>query len=108
MKFQKNNMVASPEILRRKLGGELFVPVTVATEAFTQDVCKAGTPLTETGTIASGADAVGILLYDVYSDNPNGSLIKGFATINTEVAEAYSGITYSDEIKTALNNIVFE
>lgn len=108
MKFAQKNLISTPEILKRKLGGELFAPVTVANGAFTNGVCKAGTPLDANGAVANTADAVGILLNDVTTDDPNGSLIKAFATINTAVAEAHSGVTYADAMKEALSNIVFE
>ncbi len=108
MKYAETNVGMTPEILKRKLGGELFAPITVANGAFTNGVCKAGTPLGADGAVANTADAVGILLNDVTNDNPNGSLIKAFATINTAVAQAHSGVTYADAMKEALSNIVFE
>lgn len=108
MKYAETNVGMTPEILKRKLGGELFAPITVASGAFTNGVCKAGTPLGADGAVANTADAVGILLNDVTNDNPNGSLIKAFATINTAVAQAHSGVTYADAMKEALSNIVFE
>jgi hypothetical protein len=106
MKYANTSINSSPEILKRRLGGELFVPVTVANASFTNGVCKAGTPLTKAG--ATGGTPDGILLYDVYPDNPNGSLIVAFATINSEVAAAHSGVTYDDTLKAALPKIVFE
>lgn len=108
MKYAEKNVAMTPEILKRKLGGELLAPITVASGAFTNGVCKAGTPLGANGAVANTADAVGILLNDVYAEDPNGSLIKAFATINTAVAEAHSGLTYASAMKEALANIVFE
>lgn len=116
MEFKKTSVVSTPEILKRKLGGELFVPVTIDEDAFTDGVVKAGTPINADGEIAetttteSGStnDAVGILLNDVYAENPNGSLIKAFATINSDVAEEWADVEYDDALKSALPNIVFE
>lgn len=112
MKYTKTDVSISPEILKRKLGAELFVPVTVASASFTNGVCKAGTPLTSEGAIAtttSGTNnADGILLYDVTDDNPNGSLIKAYAVVNKTVAQAHSGVTYDSALETALANITFE
>jgi len=106
MKFDTKSISSTPEILKRKLGAELFVPVTIADTAFASaDVVKAGTPITATGTVATGADAVGILLNDVEKSNPNGSLIKAYATIN--VANCPEGAITS-EVKSALPNIIFE
>ncbi len=109
MKFTESSVTSSPEILKRRLGGELFVPVTVDAGAFTNGVCKAGTPLARDGKKkASGTGAEGILLNDVYSDNPNGSLIVAFATVNSAVAAAHSGVEYGSALKAALPNIVFD
>lgn len=109
MKFTESSVTSSPEILKRRLGGELFVPVTVANDAFTNGVCKAGTPMTRLGAkVTGGTGAEGILLNDVYSDNPNGSLIVAFATVNSAVAAAHSGVTYGSALKAALPNIAFD
>lgn len=112
MKFSTQTVSMNPPILLRKLGGELFVPVTLASGAFTNGVCKAGTPINASGakaTTSNGSnDAVGILLNDVSDANPNGSLVKAFASINSAQAQAHSGVTYDNALKTALNLIVFE
>ena len=105
MKFEKTDVTMQPEILKRKLGGELFVPVTVVAET----VVKAGTPIAADGTVAKDETAVGILLNDVNpTENPNGSLIKAFACVNATVGQAHSGVTYSSALKAALPLIVFE
>lgn len=80
--------------------------VTLDTSAFTDGVCKAGTPVTKTGTKATGDDALGVLLHDVYQERPQGTAVY-YGTIRTDVAEAHFGGTYSDGIKTALKNVVF-
>lgn len=107
MKFKKSSVTSSPEIRKRLLGGELVVPVTVANASFTDGVCKAGTPLTYQGAVSTDAPD-GILLSDVYPDNPNGALVKAFAVINTEVAAAHSGVTYDATLMAKFPNIVFE
>lgn len=106
MKFTKNSIATQPEILKRKLGGELFVPITIT--QFADGVCKAGSPIGADGKVANSASAIGILLNDVYDENPNGSLIKAFATVNTANANANSGLVIADAVKTALPNIIFE
>ena len=106
MKVETSSIGMTPEILKRKLGGELFVPVTIT--AFTNGVVKAGSPIDENGVVANDATAVGILLNDVYEENPNGSLIKAFATINLKNAEANSGLVIASAAKDALPNIIFE
>lgn len=108
MEFSKKSIDSTPEILKRKLGGELFVPVTIDASALAGGVCKAGTPIGADGKVANTASVKGILLNDVYAENPNGSLIVAFATINETVAEAWSGVTYADAVKTALKNVVFD
>ena len=118
MNFSTNNVAMTPEILKRKLGGEYLVPVTIASSEFAYtDVIKAGTPINKDGEVASDteyggattSDAVGILLNDVYVENPNGSLIKAFAAVNVAncpVVETVSVIT--DAVKAALPLIKFE
>ena len=106
MNVKNTNINSTPEILKRKLGGELLVPVTIT--EFANGVCKAGSPIGADGKIANTADAVGILLYDVYEENPNGSIVKAYATINLANAEANSGLTIAEEVKTTLANVTFE
>lgn len=106
MNVKNTNINSTPEILKRKLGGELLVPVTIT--EFANGVCKAGSPIGADGKIANTADAVGILLYDVYEENPNGSIVKAYATINLANAEANSGLTIAEAVKTALANVTFE
>ena len=106
MNVKNTNINSTPEILKRKLGGELLVPVTIT--EFANGVCKAGSPIGADGKIANTADAAGILLYDVYEENPNGSIVKAYATINLANAEANSGLTIDDAVKTALANVTFE
>ena len=44
----------------------------------------------------------------MYDDNPNGTIVKAFACVNTANANANAGITIADAVKTALSLIVFE
>lgn len=106
MKVKNTSVQNALEILGRKLGGEYFAPITVT--EFANGVCKAGSPIGADGTIQNGASAVGILLYDVYEENPNGSIIKGFAVVNLANAEANSGLTIDGAVKTALPLVIFE
>lgn len=109
MNFSSNSVGMTPEILKRKLGAEYIVPVTIASAEFTSaDVVKAGTPISASGTIANTGSAVGILLNDVYKENPNGALIKAFAVINKANAEANASITISSLVVAALPNVIFE
>lgn len=106
MVVSQKSIVSTPEILKRKLGGELLVPITIT--GFTAGVCKAGSPIGADGAVANSASAIGILLNDVYEENPNGSLIKAFATVNLANAEANSGLTIDPAVKTALADVKFE
>lgn len=109
MKYANKSVVSTPEILKRKLGGELIVPVTIADSEFTtKDVVKAGSPIGADGTIQNDGDAVGILLNDVEKANPNGALVKAFASINLANAQTNSGLTIASTVKTALKDIYFE
>ena len=106
MNVKNTNVTTTPEILKRKLGAEYLVPITIT--EFADGVCKAGSPIGSDGTIQNGASVAGILLYDVYEENPNGSLIKGEAVINLANAEANSGLTIESAVKTALATVHFE
>ena len=119
MNFTTSAVEMTPEILKRKLGGEYFVPVTIASSEFAYtDVIAAGTPIAADGTVAedtvvdeytSTSNAVGILLNDVYVGNPNGSLIKAFAAVNTANCPVVSETSViTDAVKAALPLIVFE
>lgn len=70
-------------------------------------IVKAGTPIGKTGVVDNTATVVGILRFDVTEDRPQGKLLKK-AYLNTAVAEAHSGVTYAEAVKTALPMIVFE
>lgn len=106
MQVKTKNITTTPEILKRKLDGEYEVPFTVT--EFTNGVCKAGSPMGADGTVQNNANAVGILLYDVYEENPNSSLVKGFAVVNLANAEANTGLTIDDAVKTTLSKLYFE
>lgn len=109
MKFENNKVNMQPEIRKRVLGGELLEPITITDSTLASEgVVKAGSPIDANGEIANSADAKGILLNDVYKDNPNGSLITAFAEINKDVAEAHCGIAYTAALIPALSNIVFQ
>lgn len=118
MNYKETNATAQKEILKRKLGGELFEPITLDSSAFTNGVCKAGQPIDKDGKAVNGkaagdstpadGDAVGILLTDVYAENPNGTIVKAFACVNEANANANAGITIAAAVKTKLSLIVFE
>ncbi|MBR6476801.1 MAG: hypothetical protein IKS98_15340 [Lachnospiraceae bacterium] len=118
MNFSLDEVVMTPEILKRKLGAEYFVPVTIASTEFSGvNVIKAGTPINADGEVASDttsegvttSDAVGILLNDVFAENPNGSLIKAFAVVNTANCPVVSDTSViTDAVKAALHLIQFE
>ncbi|MCJ8020810.1 hypothetical protein MUY40_28130 [Blautia sp. NSJ-159] len=115
MKFESKNIGTQYEILKRKLGGELFAPVTLDGTAFTNGVCKAGVPITAEGKIDNGTGseektsvAVGILLNDVYDETPNGTIVKAFACVNEANCNKNAGITLDASVKKALPLIVFE
>lgn len=118
MIYASNAVNMTPEILKRKLGSEYLVPVTIAATEFAyKDVIKAGTPINKDGEVAEDteyggattSDAVGILLNDVYAENPNGSLIKAFAVVNTDNCPKVDNVSViTNYVKAALPLIVFE
>lgn len=108
MKFKETSVTTQLEILKRKLGGELFEEITLDSEAFTDGICKAGNPIASDGKKDNTTAPVGILLNDVYEDNPNGTIVKAFACVNETNANANANISISTETKEALPLIVFE
>ena len=104
MKFSEVNVTNQKEVLKRKLGGELFAPITLAPESFTNGVCVAGTVVDEDGIIVNDETAVGITINDATIDNPNVSILKAFGTINT----ANCPVEITTATKGALKNIIFE
>lgn len=108
MKFTESTVTTQKEILKRRLGGELFEEITLDASAFTNHVCKAGNPIAKGGKIDNVTAPIGILLTDVYDSNPNGTIVKAFACVNEKNANANAGITIATAVKTALPLIVFE
>ena len=108
MKFTESGVTTQKEILKRKLGGELFEEIKLVSGAFTNGVCKAGNPISATGTVDNTTSPVGILLTDVYEDNPNGTILKAFGVVNETNANANASITLAEAAKKALPLIVFE
>lgn len=112
MKFENKTVTSTPEILKRKTGGELLVPMAIT--AFTSSVTevKAGNLIDKDGAIATTtsdvSNAIGVLINDVTADDPNGSILRAFGTINVANAKANSGHTITDAEKAALPNIIFD
>lgn len=112
MKFENKTVTSTPEILKRKTGGELVIPVAISALSASVLEIKAGNVVDKDGAIAtttSGtSNAIGVLLNDVTAENPNGSVLRAFGTINEAAAKANSGHTITDAEKTALSNIIFD
>lgn len=67
---------------------------------------KAGTPIDKDGEpvkTTPWTGAVGILLVDVFEENPQGTILTE-AYINTKRAQKNSGLTYDGALVTAMNN----
>lgn len=108
MNVTVSSVTVQKEILKRRLGGELFEEITLDSSAFTNGVCKAGNPIAKDGKVDNATAPVGILLNDVYEANQNGTIVKAFACVNEANANENAGITIAEAVKTALNLIVFE
>lgn len=102
MKFASKSVAMTPEILKRKLGGEYFKPITI-----TELPMKAGTPVGADGKKSLTAP-IGVLLYDVTADDPNASIVVANAVINKANAQANSGVTYDATLIGKLANLIFE
>lgn len=70
-------------------------------------VVKAGTPIDADGVAANDGTAIGILLFDVLEDRPQGTILKK-AYIDLAKAEESSGLTIAAAVKSALPMVVFE
>lgn len=86
--------------------------ITLDSTAFTSGVCKAGTPMAADGTKAATtgettmtSNAIGILLGDVYSDRPQGTIVIG-GYIDKAKAKAHSGVTIDAYAEAAMKNVV--
>ena len=109
MKFSESSVTTQPEILKRKLGGELFTEIKLADEAFTAGVCKAGNPIAADGKVDKTTKPIGILLTDVYKDeNPNGTILRAFGTVNKANIKANANVDVDSTLEGLLPLIVFE
>ena len=119
MGYKSTNVGVGVEILNRtKFEG---VPMTLdftsvsVTDADTKEkMVKAGSPIDKVGKPVLStpwANAVGILLDDVYESRPQGTVLKR-AYINTDRAEANASVTYDAALVAVLVNagcnIIFE
>ena len=84
-----------------------FTNVTAKDTATGLKVVKAGTPIDKDGVASNDGDAIGILLFDVLEDRPQGTILKK-AYIDLAKAEASSGLTIASQAKAALPMVVFE
>lgn len=114
MKTTGQTVYSGVEILyKSRYEGEA---ITLDTTAFTNGVCKAGTPIAKDGekgsttaateTAAASTTAFGILLSDVYEDRPQGTVVY-MGTINEAVAKDHSGVTIDATMKAAMPRITF-
>ena len=96
----------SVEILVGLTDMHTLTPIKGATPG-SGTVVKAGTPLTSAGESTTGANAVGILLWDVDTAvNPNGTVIQS-GPIDSTKAQAHSGVTYASALYSALPAVQF-
>ena len=109
MKFTEKSVTTQIEILKRKLGGELFEEIKLDDTAFTGGVCKAGSPIAADGKVDKTTKPIGILITDVYKDeNPNGTILRAFGVVNSANIQTSTGEAVAEAVKTALPLIVFE
>lgn len=104
MHYGRETVTTAPEILfNSEYVGRA---ITLDTTAFSDGICKAGTPVGGSGTVDNTATALGVLLYDVYEERPQGTVVIG-GYIKAAVAEAHSGVTVEDAARNAMKNVVF-
>lgn len=106
MNFNKTTVTNGVEILVGLTDMHTLTPIKVASP-LDGYVVKAGTPLTAAGASTTGANAIGILLYDVDTAmNPNGTIVQS-GPIDSTKAQAHSGVTYADALYAACPAIQF-
>lgn len=106
MIYATKNLNDSVEILIGLTDMHTLSPLKVATPG-SGTVVKAGTPLTAAGASTTGANAIGILLWDVDTAvNPNGTVIQS-GPIDSAKAQAHSGVTYASALYSALPAVIF-
>lgn len=86
MKYSERSFAGTPEVLKRKLGGELFDELKIADTAFTNGFLAAGSAVAADGKKSSGdgSDVYGVTLNDCTIDSPNVSVVRAFACINKD------------------------
>lgn len=107
MIFKTETYGGTVEILAADNHNAIPITLAVPSGAGASTVVKAGTPLALNedglGVATTGTGAVGILHYDVDTEeNPVGALIVQ-GVIDGTKAQSHSGVTYSDGLMTALN-----
>lgn len=104
MKYSERTFGVAPEVLKRKLGGELFDELAIDDSAFTNGKLAAGTAVNADGELSAGdgSDVYGVTLNDCYDDSPNVAVVRAFATINK------ANTTVSADDIAALPLLVFE
>ena len=115
MKFTTREIGVQPEILKRRLGGELFAAVSF-NEFFANNPNATFIPA---GALIDGhadnSDSVGVLLNDVVAERPNGTIVKAFANISlTKMEESFGrpghnfDAAHEATLRASLPLIVFE
>lgn len=107
MKYTRDSVAMTPEIFKRKTDGDYTKAITLDFTSVPSGVVKAGTPVSAAGVAANTSSAIGILIHDVYSSNPNG-VICYHGILNLANCESNSGLTIAAAVKTALPLVVFE
>lgn len=104
MKVENAAFGSGVEILNRPPYEAVAMTIDFTSNAETADngekVMRAGMPIDKDGKAVkttSFAEAVGILLYDVYESRPQGAVLKK-AYINKKRAEANASVTYDSTL----------
>lgn len=104
MKNKRSIISTAPEILYNS--AYVGDAITLDESAFTEGVCKAGTPIGAGGVIANSASALGVLLHDVYEERPQATIVID-GHIHTARAQDHSGVVIAEAAKTAMKNVIF-
>lgn len=101
------NIIVADEVNILKRPGFEGISITLDSTAFSNGVCKAGTPIGVGGVIKNDKNCIGILLHDVLQTRPQGTILKK-AYVRNDVITKHYGSAIVEAAKAALPMIVFE
>lgn len=108
MGYRTGKITQTVNIFKRRGGGKSR-PVTLDSTAFTNGICKAGTPIDKDGKIANNGTVYGILRDDTEERYPQADALYAVrGSLDLALIESHTGLTIEQAVKDALPQIIFE